>query len=195
MSLSVNKNFLRSAVWLSALTVALPAMALDLQTVMHNMGKIKERHGKFVETKYMTVLNKPLLSSGEVRYVAPNLFEKKTLEPTQDTMRVDGDGLFLEKGGRKFSTKLSSQPQAAVFVNAIAGLLTGDATLLERSYSYELDGTAKKWTLTMMPKDKKMQEMVRKIIASGDEDQVRSIEYQQADGDRSVMVVEPLAEK
>ena len=47
----------------------------------------------------------------------------------------------------------------------------------------------------MMPKDKNMQEMVRKIIASGDEDQVRSIEYQQADGDRSVMVVEPLAEK
>ena len=37
-----------------------------------------------------------------------------------------------------------------------------------------------------------MKSIISKVVASGDREQVRTIEYQQADGDRSVMVIEPL---
>ena len=80
-------------------------------------------------------------------------------------------------------------------MDVIVGLLTGDAGKLERSYDYELKGTAKKWTLAMVPKDARMKAIISKVIASGDKEQVRTIEYQQADGDRSVMVIEPLAKR
>lgn len=140
----------------------------------------------------MKVLDKPLRSTGEVRYVAPQLFEKKTVEPTAELLRVDGDALRVERGGKTYNVRLSSQPQAAAFVDVIVGLLTGDAGKLERSYDYELKGTAKKWTLAMVPKDVKMKSIISKVVASGDREQVRTIEYQQADGDRSVMVIEPL---
>mgnify|MGYP000455681361 FL=1 len=84
-------------------------------------------------------------------------------------------------------------PQAAAFVDAIAGLLKGDAGTLERNYDYQLEGKASKWTLTLVPKDKKVRDIVSKIVATGDQQQLKSIEYLQADGDRSVMVVEPLS--
>ena len=124
---------------------------------------------------------------------APDLFEKKTLEPAADLMRVDGDRLYMEKDGRKYRLLLSKQPQAAAFVDAIAGLLKGDAGTLERNYDYQLEGKASKWTLTLVPKDKKVRDIVSKIVATGDQQQLKSIEYLQADGDRSVMVVEPLS--
>ena len=44
-----------------------------------------------------------------------------------------------------------------------------------------------------VPKDKKVRDIVSKIVATGDQQQLKSIEYLQADGDRSVMVVEPLS--
>ncbi len=174
-------------------SVAPRAWAFDMATLMQNLGKYKERHGKFVETRHLAVLKQPLRSSGEVRYVAPDLFEKKTLEPAADLMRVDGDRLYMEKDGRKYRMLLSKQPQAAAFVDAIAGLLKGDAGTLERNYDYQLEGKASKWTLTLVPKDKKVRDIVSKIVATGDQQQLKSIEYLQADGDRSVMVVEPLS--
>ena len=180
----------------AALLVLSPlARALDMATLMQNLGKHKERHGRFVETRYLAVLNKPLRSSGEVRYVAPDLFEKKTLEPAADLMQVNGDRLYMEKDGRKYRMLLSKQPQAAVFVDAIAGLLKGDAAVLERNYDYQLEGKASKWTLTLVPKEQKVRGMVSKIIATGDQNQLKTIEYVQADGDRSVMVVEPLMQQ
>lgn len=169
-----------------------PAWAFDLGTLMQSLGKHKERHGQFVETRHLAVLKQPLRSSGEVRYVAPDLFEKKTLEPAPDMMQVKGDQLYMEKDGRKYRIQLSKQPQVAAFVDAIAGLLKGDAQTLTRTYEHQLEGQATQWTLTLVPKDKKMRGIVRQIIAKGDQDQLRSIEYLQADGDRSVMEVQPL---
>lgn len=168
------------------------AWAFDLGALMQNLGKYKERHGQFVETRHLAVLKQPLRSSGEVRYVAPDLFEKKTLEPAPDVMQVKGDQLYMEKDGRKYRIQLSKQPQVAAFVDAIAGLLKGDAQTLMRTYEHQLEGQASQWTLTLVPKDQKMRGFVRQIIAKGDQDQLRSIEYLQADGDRSVMVVQPL---
>ena len=193
MQVPVSSRFFRRVALLAAgFALSAPAWAFDMGQLMQNMGQYKERTGRFVETKHMKVLDKPLRSTGEVRYVAPQLFEKKTVEPTAELLRVDGDALRVERGGKTYNVRLSSQPQAAAFVDVIVGLLTGDAGKLERSYDYELKGTAKKWTLAMVPKDAKMKSIISTVVASGDREQVRTIEYQQADGDRSVMVIEPL---
>jgi outer membrane lipoprotein-sorting protein len=171
------------------------AQAFDLPELMQNMGRIKERRGQFVEIKYLSLLNQPIESRGEVRYVAPHFFEKITREPTPDLMRIDGDSLYLERGKQKYNLRLANQPQAAAFVDAIAGLMTGDSTYLERSYRYELSGTAANWTLKLIPKARVMLDYVTEVRASGNQSQVTRVEYQQADGDRSVMTIEPLTVK
>ena len=168
------------------------AQSLSLATLMQSLSKEKERHGKFVETKHLKVLSKPLRSSGTVYYNAPNVFEKKTLEPTPELVRVNGNSLLLERGTRKMNIQLSSQPQVAAFVSAVAGLLTGDARMLEQNYQYQLMGSVNNWTITLTPKDSRMKSYITEIVAGGDQSQVRRIDYRQADGDSASMVIEPL---
>jgi len=58
-----------------------------------------------------------------------------------------------------------------------------------------LSGTSDKWVLTLLPSDQKIAAIVQRITVSGQKNQVRSIEYLQADGDRSVMTIEPVEAK
>ena len=47
----------------------------------------------------------------------------------------------------------------------------------------------------MLPSDQKIAALVQRIVVTGSRNQVRSIEYLQADGDRSVLNIEPLEGK
>ena len=45
----------------------------------------------------------------------------------------------------------------------------------------------------MLPSEPKIAALLQRITVSGSRDQVRSIEYLQADGDRSLLAIEPVA--
>ena len=49
--------------------------------------------------------------------------------------------------------------------------------------------------LTLLPSDQKIATLVLRITVSGSKGLVRSIEYLQADGDRSVLNMEPIETK
>jgi hypothetical protein len=55
-----------------------------------------------------------------------------------------------------------------------------------------LSGTADKWVLTLLPSDEKIAAFVQRIVVAGSRNQIRSIEYLQTDGDRSLMLIETL---
>ncbi len=44
----------------------------------------------------------------------------------------------------------------------------------------------------MLPSDEKIAAFVQRIVVAGSRNQIRSIEYLQADGDRSLMLIEAL---
>jgi outer membrane lipoprotein-sorting protein len=70
--------------------------------------------------------------------------------------------------------------------------LTGNRAALEKNYHLSLSGTSDKWVLTLLPSEQKIAALVQRITVSGIKNQIRSIEYLQADGDRSVMSIEPI---
>jgi hypothetical protein len=45
----------------------------------------------------------------------------------------------------------------------------------------------------MLPREQKIAALVLRITVTGSRDQMRSIEYLQADGDRSLLSIEPIA--
>ena len=79
-----------------------------------------------------------------------------------------------------------------VSVDIIRGTLTGNRAALEKNYYMHLAGTQEKWVLTLLPSEQKIAALVLRIVVSGSKNQIRSIEYLQADGDRSVMSIEPI---
>lgn len=177
---------------LSALSPAAFA-AWDLQQLMETLAQSKSGRARFVETKHIAMLDKPVESSGDLLYSAPDRLEKRTLKPQPESMIVNGDELVIERGRQKHQLQLQSYPELAAFIDSIRGTLAGDRKALERNYRLSLEGTAERWTLQLLPLDEKMQAVIQRIRITGVRDQVRSIEITQADGDSSLMAIESLA--
>jgi outer membrane lipoprotein-sorting protein len=170
---------------------AAPALAAwDLQQLMDSLAQNKSGRATFVETKRLAVLSKPIESSGELLYTAPDKLEKRTQKPKPESMVVDGDALTVERGSQKVQLQLQAYPEIAAFIESIRGTLAGDRKALERNYRLALSGTADAWVLELLPLNEKMKAVVQRIRISGTRDQVGSIEINQADGDSSVMVIE-----
>ncbi len=168
-----------------------PAFAAwDLQQLMDSLAQNKSGRATFVETKRIAMLDKPLESSGELVFTAPDRLEKRTLKPRPESMTVTGGELFIDRGNQKYHVQLQAYPQLAAFIDSIRGTLAGDRQALERNYKLSLDGSAGSWSLQLLPLDEKMQAVVRHIRISGARDQVKSVEIAQADGDSSLMVIE-----
>lgn len=183
------------AVLLSLLlaSVASPALAaFDVGQLMGDLSRHKGGRAKFTEKKYLAVLDKPVVSTGEMTYTPPDRLEKRTLQPKQEVMVLDRDMLTLERDKRRLTINLANQPEAQAFVDSIRGTLSGNRAALEKNYALYLSGTPEKWVLTLLPSDQKIASIVQKITVGGSRDQVRSIEYLQADGDRAVLTIEPL---
>ena len=186
---------------LAALTVGLalamlsPAAfaAWDLQQLMDSLAQSKSGRATFVESKRISLLDKPVESSGELLFTAPDRLEKRTLKPKPESMVVSGGELVIERGRQKYHLQLQAYPELAAFIESIRGTLAGDRKALERSYQLSLEGSTERWTLQLQPLDEKMQAVIRRIGIAGVRDQVRSIEVTQTDGDSSLMTIEKLA--
>lgn len=197
MSTAFLKRFFNRA-RLAMLTAALmPAMALaaqwDLDQLMQSLAKTKTGHASFIEWKYVAVLDKPIESTGELFYNAPNRLEKKTLKPKPETMLLDGETLVMERGKQKHTMQLQEYPELAGFIDSIRGTLAGDRKALERSFKLKLEGPAERWTLKLTPTDTRMARAVQYIEITGNRDNVRTIEIKQMDGDRSLMTIERIS--
>ena len=175
------------------LALALPACAaFDIGQLMNDLARHKGGKARFVEKKYIAVLDKPVVSTGEMTYTAPDRLEKRTLTPKVETLLLDKDTLSIERDKQKLTIHLANQPEALAFVDSIRGTLSGNRAALERNYALYLAGSAEKWVLTLLPSDQKIAAMVQRITVSGSGNQVRGIEYLQADGDRAVLNIEPI---
>lgn len=169
--------------------------AWDIDQLMQTLARQKSSKAAFVERKYIALLDKPVESSGELSYQAPDRLEKRTLKPKVEWMLLDKGTLSLERGKQKMSLQLSDYPEVSTFVESIRGTLAGDRKALERSYGLTLHGSPERWKLTLLPSEQKIAALVLRITIVGHGHLVDSIEYLQADGDRSVMTIEAVAAK
>jgi hypothetical protein len=165
----------------------------DIDQLMRGLAQTRSDQASFVEKKSIAMLDKPVESSGELFYTAPDHLEKRTIKPKPESMTVDAGTLVIERGRQKHRLQLQDYPELAAFIDSIRGTLAGDRKALERNYRLSLDGTVEHWTLQLLPVDEKMQAVVKRIRIAGVRDAVRSIEITQADGDSSLMLIEMLA--
>lgn len=165
----------------------------DIEQLMRGLSQTRSGRASFVEKKSIAMLDKPVESSGELFFTAPDRLEKRTFKPKSESMIVNGGELLIERGRHKYQLQLQSYPELGAFLDSIRGTLAGDRKALEHSYRLSLDGKAERWALQLLPLDEKMLKVIKRIIIAGVNDQVRSIEIMQADGDSSLMTIEKLA--
>jgi len=178
-------------VWLALLVSPLvQAAPLSIAQLMAGLAKSPQGAATFTEKKFISILEQPVESSGELLFIAPARLEKRTLKPKPETMVLDGDTLTLERGRRKHVLQLKDYPEVAGMIESIRATLAGDRKALERVYHLALDGSQERWTLVLTPLDPKVGAVIARIRMEGVKDVVRSVEILQADGDRSLMTIE-----
>lgn len=154
-----------------------------MSTLAHN----KSGRASFTETKYLAIADKPIESTGELAFVAPDHLEKVTVSPKPERLVVDGDKLTVDRNQRKYTVSLAHYPELAAFIESIRATLAGNRYVLEQLYKVSIGGHGDDWTLTLTPLDSRMLKTVQTIKLDGTRDVLRTVVIEQADGDHSVM--------
>lgn len=180
---------------LAACIAALPAQAADwdLARLFEALAKQKPSRVAFHESKYLSLLDRPVESSGELAFTPPDRLEKRTLKPRVESIVVESNRVTLERAGKRQSFGLGDYPGVAVMVESMRGTLAGDLAMLTRNYSIALDGTQARWRIVLRPLDPALGALAERIEIAGAQATVTTVAIFQADGDRSLMTLKPLA--
>jgi outer membrane lipoprotein-sorting protein len=151
------------------------------------------RHGHvtFTEVQQLAMLDRPLQSSGELLYEAPDRLEKRTLKPKVQILVLEHGVLTARRGRRTYVMELSDYPQVVPFVESIRATLAGDRAALDRFFRVQFDGTLAHWTLLLVPVDATLAGAVKDIRIEGERDVIRTVEIRHSDGDRSLLTIGP----
>jgi outer membrane lipoprotein-sorting protein len=175
--------------------LARPARAqdgFDLVQLMRMLAQVKAGEATFVETRSVVMLDHTLQSSGRLRFEAPDTFVRETLKPRREKVAVVGNSVTMSLGDRTRTVPLDSVPEAAVIMEAIRGTLTGNRDAIERHFKAEVSGTPQRWLLELKPREPRLAELVISVRVTGRQALVREVAVAMADGDRSVMTIEPV---
>ncbi len=177
----------------AAALAALPAHALDLPELMALLAQKRSGEARFTEQREVKGLDAPLASSGTLSFAAPDRFTRKTLAPRPESMVVEGNIVTLTRNGRSRSLALDASPEMEAIVEAVRGTLTGNATSLQQHFKLAVAGTPEQWTLELKPATPRLAVMLDSVRIAGKRGELRTVEMRLADGDRSVMQIEPVA--
>ena len=175
--------------------IALPAPAAEswgLEDLFAGFAKIPGSNARFTETREIGMLTAPLESSGTLSYRRPDFLEKRTLQPQPEGLRLEGDRLTLTQAdGASRTLSVSAMPEIQTYVESIRATLRGDVPSIMRFYEVALEGAPQDWRMRLTPRAEEARKIVQRIVIAGGATTLRRIEVLQADGDRSVMTIQP----
>ncbi len=189
--------------WVSFLAVSLLAVALcvvpawaqskfELPQLMQLLAQVKTGEATFTEKRSVAMLERTLEFSGRLSFEAPDTFVRENLKPRQERMAVVGKQMTMSMGSRSRTVPVDSVPEASVIVEAIRGTMTGNQDALEKHFTSAVAGTPQRWSLELVPREPRLRELISVLRLAGQQSVVRELVVTMADGDRSVMTIEPL---
>ncbi|HEX6157466.1 MAG TPA: LolA-related protein [Burkholderiales bacterium] len=167
------------------------AQSWDLDALMREMAAVPASRSRFVETRHLALLSRPLELKGSLTYERPSRLAKHVEAPFDELLTVNGEALSLvnrTKGEQRFLS-LREQPALRALVESVRSTLAGDRTQLERHYRLQFSGARDAWRLHLVPRDAQLRDYVESITLAGAAARLQRIEALESSGDRSVMTI------
>lgn len=151
----------------------------------------------FAEARFMRMLDRPLVVSGQLAWLGGDRLERRVLKPHVETATIaDGEVVQQREGKRPRHFSLTHAPQLQVLLDSFVALLSGDAGRLQHAFVIEAVGhAAGAWTLTLTPRDAKVARTVASIVIDGYAGESRCMQMRETDGDLAVDLLGPLAQE
>ena len=142
----------------------------------------------FAEARFMHVLDRPLLVSGELAWLGGDTLERKVDGAHPETVTIAGGEVTQQREGRQprhFSLKRA--PQLQGLADSFVALLGGNAAQLQQVFAIQREGDAAgSWSLTLTPHDPKIATTVASIRIDGHGNEPRCMTMREADGDLAI---------
>jgi hypothetical protein len=177
---------------------SVPATASSsAQALIAALGQPAPARTAFAEARFMRVLDRPLVVSGELAWLGGDRLQRRVDHPQQETATIADGEVTQQRAGkspRHFS--LARAPQLQLLLDSFVALLSGDAGRLQQAFEISQAGdAATAWTLTLAPRDAKLAKTVASIAIDGVGRQSRCMRMQEADGDLAIDLLGALASK
>lgn len=162
-----------------------------------SLGRPAPARTAFAEARFLHMLDRPLVVSGELAWLGGDRLERRVEQPKAEISTIaDGEVVQQREGKSPHSFSLKRAPQLQVLLDSFVALLSGDAARLQQAFNIQHDGDAAgAWTLTLTPRDARVARTVASIVIAGHADESRCMFLREADGDLAVDLLGPLAAK
>jgi hypothetical protein len=173
-------------------TPSAPASAAPVARIQSMLAKPEQLCGRFQQTKHLSGMKKPLLSSGRFCVVAGKGVLWRTLKPFQNTLRLKRDEIVHMQGSRVSMRLEASQEPAVRMINGVLlSLLGGDLGQLENLFEVDGSVAGDSWRVALTARNAAVARAVGAISLEGGA-YVRSIRMVDAGGDRTEIVFSDL---
>lgn len=180
------------ALWLALLLPAL-AQAGNWQQRVQQIAERAQVPVRFEEQQYRFYLDEPLTSRGEMRFEPPARLIRQLASPQSMRLIIDGDRLIRETAdGEHREVALDAHPLLAGLGRLLLALFAGDPRLLAGRFDIDYEeGRDQDWQMGLTPREKTLQEWIRRIRLSGRGGTLTRIEIVEVNDDRTVIRLWP----
>lgn len=148
----------------------------------------------FTEVRFTHVLTRPLVLHGHLHYGGPGRLGRRIEAPFRENTTIRDGRVEVDRQGREpRQFDLDRAPQLRALLDGFGALLGGDVAELARDYRIELTQDAPAWSLTLVPRDPRLADHLRRLVVGGRAATPRCFSLYETDGDVSVMLVGDLA--
>jgi outer membrane lipoprotein-sorting protein len=166
----------------------------ELDSILASLAQRRHGHALYSERIESALFKRPLVTSGELFFDAPDRLEKRTLKPTPEDLLVEGDVVTIVRGTHRTSMRLSDHPQLSPLLNGIRATLAGDRSALENTFQLAFRTEDSGWALTLQPLPSENKPLYKHIQIHGVGDKVQGVMLERGSGERTTMTLSEAAD-
>ncbi len=148
--------------------------------------------GDFTQKKYLSGMEKPLISHGQFVLARGRGLIWRVVKPIETTLAITDKALVQRRDGQ--TVKRLSQadhPELKVVSSLMLAVFNADLSQLKNTFHVERrEGHGDGWRYQLMPRTDAVKQVVQKIRVRGDQ-QLRQITIKRPNGDKSVIKLSP----
>lgn len=166
------------------------------QTILAHLSKAGSAQVPFIEVGYDSMLDRPLITSGTMKWLGGDRLERDIDKPYKMVAKIGDGQMSLQRGNRPVqSMPMSRAPQIAAVLSGFRALLGGDSAQVMRDFEVRAAGNPARWVLTLTPRADELKRRMQSIVIDGRDGAPRCMTMTGNDGDTTITLLGDTARK
>ena len=171
----------------------LPVHATEASTPLADVLKLFSQQEKsiadFKEEKFTSFLKEPIVSSGQLEFIAPDKLAKFIIEPEKISNEIEGTELEIKNSHETHTINLNDHPEFSAILMSIMNVLSGNHDALKNDFNISFKGTISSWQLVLIPRDSFVHGYIDSIKMQGNKNTLNKIIVTEANKDYSITYI------